>query len=205
MANALRGSLPAEGISAITERQIRRSPRTHTVLKTVKVKVSDEEGLAKLQNISDDGLKLCLNLSIHLGDLVTVFLSDSDRVEGKVVWTHGDCCGLQLTDTINSAALLADLATRLRDGSSRAVRISTDTAGVAYSDSGIHPVQVRDISQRGAKIRHDRRFAKGSRLTVRLITGLELRGVVRWAREDLAGIELLEPLSLEHFGFLRNV
>lgn len=190
---------PIGDISA-PESLTRRSKRTRTVLKTVKVQIAGDEGLARLQNISDDGMKLALKLSICIGDVVTVFLSDVDRVEGRVVWTEGEHCGLQIAETIDSSALLIALAERLRDGSSRPVRMATATAAVAYSDTGIHAVQVKDISQRGLKLQHHANFAEGLSLKVQLATGLELRGIVRWSNHDLAGIELLEPVSVEQLG-----
>jgi translation initiation factor IF-1 len=183
----------------------RRSPRTLTVFRTVKVQVGDTEGLARLQNISDEGMKLTLKLPISPDDVVTIFLSDADRLEGRVVWTDGNSCGLQLTEPVDSAALLSDLAASARDGSTRAVRMKADAAAVAYSEGGVHRVRLEDISQRGMKVRHTAKFDEGLAIKVRLLTGLELRGIVRWSQEDVAGIELLELISVEQLGSSRDL
>lgn len=183
----------------------RGGKRTLTVLKTVKVQLPGEEGLAKMQNISDDGMKLSLKLSVCLGDIVTVFLSDVDRLEGKVIWTNGESCGLQFTDTVDSSALLTDLAERSRDGSSRPVRMAADAAAVAYCAGSPHPVRVKNISQRGLKIEHRGSFSEGLPLKVMLGTGIELRGVVRWSHGNVAGIELLQPVGVEELGRAQNL
>jgi hypothetical protein len=178
----------------------RASKRTLTVLRTVKVQRSQEEGLATLQNISDDGMKLALQLSVRVGDAIVIFLSDVDRLQGTVVWTDGAHCGLQLVEPIDSNALLADLVERTRDGLVRPVRMATTVAGIAYSEGAVHPIQVRDISQRGIKIEHCASFVAGRPIKVRLITGLELSGTVRWSREGVAGIRLLAPIGVEQLG-----
>lgn len=178
----------------------RASKRTLTVLRTVKVQRSHEEGLATLQNISDDGMKLAMQLSVRVGDAVNIFLSDMDRLQGTVVWTDGTHCGLQLVEPIDSNALLADLVERTREGLVRPVRMATTVAGIAYSEGTVHSIQVRDISQRGIKIQHCASFVEGRPIKVRLITGLELSGTVRWSHDGVAGIRLLVPISVEQLG-----
>lgn len=120
--------------------EARASKRTLTVLRTVKVQRSQEEGLATLQNISDDGMKLALHLSVRVGDALVIFLSDTDQLLGTVVWTDGTHCGLQLAEPIDSDGLLADLVARAKNGLVRPVRMATMVAGIAYSEGAVHPI-----------------------------------------------------------------
>lgn len=59
---------------------------------------------------------------------------------------------------------------------------------------------MKDISQRGIKIQHCANFVEGRSIKVRLITGLELSGTVRWSHKGVAGIRLLAPVSVERLG-----
>lgn len=193
--------VPSHPLSMITQTtENRLSDRTRTVLRVVKVRSSDDEGLARLKNISDGGMMLRLQLPVCLGDMIMVHLDDLRCLSAKVIWTEGQNCGVQFGDTVDSAHLLNQMAQRTRDGASRPIRLDTDACGVAYTPGGIHPVRVRDVSQRGMKVQHHSGFSEGLPVKVLLSSGLERRGVVRWSRGDLAGIQLSEPVSLEDLG-----
>lgn len=117
-----------------------------------------------------------------------------------MIWTDGEQCGLHLVDPVDSTALLANLAERTRLGESRAVRMATNSEAVAYSDDGVRPVTIKDVSQRGMKIQHDGGFVVGLPIKVRLTTGLEMNGVIRWLDGDFAGLELLKPVGVDKLG-----
>jgi hypothetical protein len=179
---------------------LRESNRTRTVLRVVKIQSSKHEGLARLQNISDGGVLLRHNLPLVPGEGVTVFFADETSFAAKVIWADGEHCGAQFEEVIDCAALLVEMADQTRKGKMRPVRLSTDILGVAYTESGIHSVRVKDLSQRGIKVQHRSDFADGLSIKILLESGLERYGVVRWSKAGVAGIQLLQPLSLDELG-----
>jgi len=183
----------------------RKADRTRAVLRVVKVQLLEDEGLAHLQNISDGGMMLRLKLPIYRGDIVTVSLADDKSVAAKVVWTKGERCGVEFTHAIDSAALLVEMAEGTRNGSLRAVRLPTDVSGVAYSEGGIHLIRVKDVSQHGMKVQHQSGFVEGVAIKIALASGLERRGVVRWSKGGVAGIQFLESVSLDELGSLKRL
>jgi hypothetical protein len=61
-------------------------------------------------------------------------------------------------------------------------------------------VRLRDISQRGAKVVHDGRFFAGLAVKIQINPEIERRGIVRWSRDGIAGVQLMVPLSVDDLG-----
>lgn len=183
----------------------REASRTRTVLRVVKVQSSHFEGLARLQNISDGGMMLRVNLPICRGDKLTVYFADVWSLTATVIWKDGELCGVQFDHEIDCAALLTQMAEQTRGEAMRPLRLSTDLRGVAYTEAGISPIKVTDLSQRGVKVQHRTGFVEGLSVKILLESGLERQGVVRWSNDGLAGIQLLEPVSLGELGFWKRL
>lgn len=178
----------------------REGYRVRTVYRVVRVETDSEQGLARVRNISDGGMKLSHHLPLMLGDTVRVALTDEVEIEGKVVWTNGNDCGVQFPERIDSIAVLRDTAERMRSASARAPRIQTEILAIASSEGALQAVAIQDVSLRGMKIAHNGSFRSGLPVKVCLSSGVERRGIVRWANDRLAGLELTEPFGVEDLG-----
>ena len=181
----------------------RESERVLTVYRIARIRTDQDEGLARIQNISDDGMKLQVHLPVHLGDSITIQMSDETILKGRVIWSAGDDCGVRLDQSVDGAALLKELASRVRPR--KAMRLPVDKTAVATSEKGSGTVHIRDVSQRGMKVEHDGSLDEGLEVKVRLATGLERRGVVRWSRDGIAGILLLEPFTAQELGSVNKL
>ncbi|UUL82510.1 PilZ domain-containing protein [Sphingomonas qomolangmaensis] len=184
-------------MSDIAPIEQRTSNRSRTVLRIVKVRSAYDEGLARLKNISDGGAMLRLGIEVELGDAVTVFWTDDLGIDGRVAWLNGNICGIQFSSNIDSAALLADMAEHSRLGRGVALSLSTDTAGILSTEAGLHPIHVSNVSQRGMAISNQAALKSGLPVRIRLVSGLQRTGTVRWASDDIAEVELTPPLTLE--------
>lgn len=180
---------------AIEER--RKSNRVRTVYRVARVQAKEGEGLARIRNLSDDGMRIDLGLEVVLNQWIRVWLSDSVSVEGQVVWTNDNECGLKFPMSIDSVDLLRRTAEQIRLGEARAPRVLTKLRAVVSSQEGIRPVRVQDVSQRGMKLIHDGSFTTGLPVKVTLESGMERRGVVRWVQDGFAGLMLTEMFSVE--------
>ena len=183
----------------------RAGPRLRTVYRVAHVQTPDDDGLARILNISDEGLGLRLLIPVTLGDIVSVRLNAEIMIEGRVVRTSGDDCGLRLNEPIDSEALLRDIVAQSRSTAYRPLRIPVDKPAVARSERGLRRIEIQDVSQHGMKIVHDGSFAAGLHVKVALGSGIERRGVVRWSHDGIAGLALLEPFSTRELGSIKNL
>ena len=188
--------------SQVSER--RSNNRVKTVFRVARVITATDEGLARLRNISDQGARLRMLIPLPLWDVLIVQLTDGMELSGHVVWTEGDEFGLKFDHPISCADLLAILAAGARSGTTRPVRLPVATTVVTRSERGVRRAEVIDISQRGIKLTHDGSLTEGLHLKVTLPSGLDRLGIVRWTRDNMAGVMILEPLSVEELGSARS-
>lgn len=180
----------------------RRSERLRTVYRIARVQVEDREGLAQIRNVSDEGMKIDLGLSVTLNQWVRIWLSDTVSLDGQVVWTHGAECGMKFAQPVDSSAILRDTAEESRHGEGRAPRVKTKMLAVVSSEQGIRPARVKDVSQRGMKLVHDGSFTPGLAVKVSLESGIERRGIVRWVKDEFAGLILTEMFSVQELKWI---
>ena len=189
----------------LPEGERRVTPRVHALFRVGRIITRDDEGLARIKNISDQGTQLQLQLPVHLGETLSVQMSDKITLFGQVVWTSGEDCGLKFDRHIDCVELLAHLAASTSTGSHRPFRLAVMKTAIAHAENGIHMTEVSDVSQRGMKLRHDGNFSEGLRVSVKLPSGLVRRGVVRWVSDNFAGVMLLEPFKISELGSLRSL
>jgi len=178
----------------------RASSRTRTVMRVARIRSSDDEGLARVRNISDGGMRLAIGIPVAAGDLLEVSLSDSVVLHGRVVWSASGECGLEFSETVDSNEALRIAAEEARLGKARAPRLAISLVAVLLSEHGLRVIRLRDISQRGMKIAHNGDLRPGLSVKIMVSPGVERRGVVRWVDNDLAGLILIEPFSVRELG-----
>ncbi len=181
-------------LSSADTAERRASSRIRTVYRVAKVARDRVVGLWRVRNISDRGMMLRAGIPVVSGERLSIALSDNFAMDGKVIWSDGEQCGVEFDQPIDSAAVLQSLAAERESPGYRAPRLPVDMAAVAYSERGIHPVRINDVSQQGLGFTHDGSFTPGMRILVLLEDGRERRGVVRWSKEGHAGLQLIEPL-----------
>lgn len=180
----------------------RNDTRFLTVYRLVKVQHAGDEGLGRCRNISDGGARLELHMDLYLGDRISVAFSALDVVSGKIVWIMGHDYGIEFDTPVDCFSLLG----HARDqAASRPPRLETSLpARVAYDGGSCRSV-VSDLSVRGMKIASTQEFHPGLRVRVILSGGRESEGVVRWTRDNIAGIMLLDPFSVEELGSVKRL
>lgn len=189
--------------SVLVPPERRTRQRLRTVYRVARVTAGGDQGLAKVRNLSDEGVMLSLSLPAWPGTPITIELSEDCALQGTVVWQQGEDCGVKLCDPIDSAQTLKRLYHERYAGAYRPLRLSLGKTVPVTCEDGTQLVRLRDISQSGMKIVNSGNFTAG--LPVRILLGgdLERRGVVRWSRDGTAGIWLTENLSVTDLGSLR--
>src|ERR1700712_3109496 len=177
----------------------RGNDRTLAVYRLVKVEHEADQGLARCRNISDGGMKLHLSIPLNLNDRITITMSSAE-LNGRVVWLNGSECGIAFEEPVDCARLLNGATENGAAPATRGPRLTTNLhAKIAY-EGGACEALVNDISVRGMKIANDGNFQPGLKVRVILDNGFEKEGVVRWSRDNIAGVLLLEPFDVEELG-----
>lgn len=127
------------------------------------------------RGIVDQTLAVGSIAPINLNDRVTVTLS-SAVLDGRIVWLNGQDCGVAFDQGIVLAG--GSPALGPHDGPSR------DAACLAA-----------DNSRGDRKAENDRNFQPGLKVRVILDDGGEADGIVRWSRDNIAGLTLLETVA----------
>ncbi|MEO5586147.1 MAG: PilZ domain-containing protein [Novosphingobium sp.] len=175
----------------------RAAGRTEALCRLVKVDHDQNQVLARCLNLSNGGAKLDLAIALNLNDRITISFSPMTRIEGRVVWISGNGCGVAFDEPIDSGRLLRgdSLDSRqLQAGSEPANRARSKLnlpARVGRHGAARDPV-VTDGSVDGRRIANDGTFHPGLNVRVILADGREQEGVVRWSRENIAGVLLLD-------------
>lgn len=194
--------LPPMVMTPVCVSEQRDSQRLLTVDRVARVHVHGRYGLARVHNVSNEGLMLSTQLRFELGSIMAVDLSETCSLSGSVVWHDVERCGLKLSVPVDSPALLRRLDEDEQKANARRLRLPFEKLVVVTSEFGVQIARARDISQRGIKLVHDGRFSPGLHVQIQIAPGIERRGVVRWSRDGVAGCILTEYLSFRDLGSL---
>jgi hypothetical protein len=190
---------PSHEVMADSLGERREDKRIMTVYRVVRVRGPKDEGLARCRNISDSGAKLDIAMDLQLNDSVEIAFSTA-TLPARVVWVNGRECGVAFEQKIDSAALLARPGGDAPKHAERSPRLQADIATKVRVEGAIKTARINDISQRGMKLSHDGSFHAGLEVKVILAGGREKAGVIRWVKDNIAGVFLLEPFSIEELG-----
>lgn len=183
----------------------REAARTRAVFRIARVQRGEDQGLGRVRNISDGGMKLETGLTIDLNDTLDVELSAGVVLQGQVVWINGSECGVRFDVPVDSAQALTDSAQEARAPHARPARLKTQIPASTHSDRGVRAVRVSDVSLSGMKLDHDGSLTAGLQVKVTLCSGIERRGTVRWVEGRVAGLLLSEPFTVEDLGSIQRL
>lgn len=176
-----------------------------TVYRLVKVEHGGDEGLGRCRNISDGGAKVELHMDLGLNSRVTIAFSPTQLVKGRVTWINGHEYGIVFDAPIDCMTIVGQREVRASTTKPRPPRLKTRLpAQIAY-DGGTCRSIVSEISVRGMRIATATAFTPGLRVRVILEGGRECEGVVRWSRDNIAGLMLLDPIAVEDLGSVRRL
>lgn len=168
--------------------------RVMTTLRVGKITNNGEQELCLIRNISHGGLMLRVFADHEVGDDVTVELKSDCAVSGKVAWTSDDNVGVQFQESVDALDLLRNDP---RGGRvPRAPRLTLHSQAVLRIGEEDLAVELRDLSQGGAKIGTADALPVGGE-AVLVITGMKpIRAVIRWQVNGNAGLAFIGALPL---------
>lgn len=175
----------------------RASPRIRTVFFVVKVSRNGDSGLFVVRNISDQGMNLIAHVRLQVGERVLISLSEDISVSGSIAWCEGNLCGVEFDEPIDCGAFLKSFSEAKTKHRRSALRLPVMKRATSYSEAGIHPVQLTDVSPRGVGLLHDGSLRPGMFLKLVLESGATRRGAVCWSKDRQAGVLLGEPFAFD--------
>jgi hypothetical protein len=161
----------------------RNGARRKRSARRVQVARDGDAAYARCRDMSDTGMKLDLTAPLELNDYVTVALSPSVVLCGTVVWVRGRECGVAFDGPVDSTALLDSVHP------GRALEEAPTTLDLL---NGRQAAERPVAAERARPHRCGVHFQPGLAVTVMVGPNHEQRGVVRWAKNNIAALELDE-------------
>ena len=162
----------------------RRAPRVTMLIRAAKLICPQGEFLCVIRDASDTGLNLRLFHNLPPEDRFLLELQNGDQHEVEVVWMDDDRAGVRFVQ-IAEIARIVESPSRF---SKRPIRINIEFPVELSGLGGAAKATLLDLSQQGAKIRSDARFAIDQRVTVHSPYLPEVNAKVRWRRDDSYGL-----------------
>jgi len=183
-------------IDGATRSDRRGAERYRTVCRIARVQRSEDVGLWRVRNISDNGLMLAADAPVTIGEPLEIAFSETIKLNGTVVWANQGRYGVEFEVPIDAAATLRDLAAEQRAEGYRALRLPVEIEAIIAFRNDAHPIDLVDISQHGAGFRYDRLLDPGAEVELILPGGdVRRRALVRWSCAHRGGLWFTEQLD----------
>lgn len=172
----------------------RGAQRTATIFRPVLITDDDFAGFCLVRNLSPTGLMGDVYTSFAIGADVSIQFAARLHFDGQVRWCDSGRIGVNFKEEICVADVLATMAAPTIDGKlNRAPRVDMAIDGQLIVKGLALPMTLRDISQKGAKVRASY-LATGDEVEICLPNMARRKARVRWTQHDLAGLTFLTPV-----------
>jgi hypothetical protein len=181
---------------AVPQADRRRNQRLITILRVGKMICAKRQELCLIRNISEGGLMAHVYSPHAEGDRVAIELKSDQTVSGTIRWVDGDNVGVVFDEKVEVSEILR--SQEAQDGrKARAPRLEVHGHARLKIGTESWHVEIRDLSQRGAKIAVSGVIPTDEDALV-TIDGLRpVKAVVRWQHGGYAGLEFLPTIPLD--------
>jgi len=196
----------AREVAEVPVQERRRSIRHTTVMQVAKIRLgSGREELCLLRDISPEGLKAELYVSVEAGVHIEIELRTGHVMGGRIAWSDGNHIGVSFDEPMPMAAMMAHCSFDDRMGKLRPPRINVEMRGLLKVGIEERPVRIGNISQAGVQIDIAQPLQAGAPCAIGM-PGMPLRAAtIRWWRDEQAGLLLAEPLDYPEFSEWRSI
>lgn len=163
----------------------RVAPRYTLLIRAAKLVCETGEYLCVIRDVSETGISVRIFHALPDCAHMQVELQNGDRHRLEPVWQEEDRAGFRFCEPADIARIIASPSRFAK----RAIRLNlTAPAQVVTLDGRSEEVEIRDLSQQGAKIACSSRFAIEERVKL-VAPGLpETRAKVRWRQPGSCGL-----------------
>lgn len=187
-------------VNARTRQDRRSEHRITTLYRPILIESDEFAGFCLLRNLSPEGMMGQFYTDFAVGTALRVQFHEEFSLTATVVWCRSGKIGLSFAEQIEVADVLMLLAKPMHKGwINRAPRLEIYASAYVRIDGRDVPVEVRDISQKGVKLRS--RYLRPSDEVMLMLDGLEPRkAVVKWIQGEDVGLNFIRPLEFECLG-----
>jgi hypothetical protein len=173
----------------------RTGERYRSVWRIAKITRADDIGLWRVRNISSRGMMLATDVSVAVGEALTIELSETVLMEGQIVWAKEGRCGVSFAEPVDVSSILKTLADEQKEQGYRQLRLPYQHEAEIYVDGQTYQIQLTNLSQSGVGFIFDGSLEIGKPLGLKMPDQVRRTAVVRWIRGDQGGLWLTEPLG----------
>ncbi len=159
------------------------------------VHASGQRRPCAIRNISALGATLRGDVGRDLGDEVAVELATGQRPQGTIDWVRGDEAGVRFKQPVDMIALINRNLLSQPTERRAMPRVELRCGLHVKWGANLAPATLRNISAGGLQVEGSDLPARGTFVQAFLEGLIVPAGEVVWAKDKLAGIELLEDLS----------
>jgi len=175
----------------------RRQNRHIAMLRLAKIKAEFGEGWGFIKNLSATGMMVEVHSGFDLGNRISATLNEEQELSGIVRWREQSRAGVEFSEPIDVAKVLAK-PDHIKSGRiPRLPRIEMQHPVNLYHGSQIIPANICDISPAGICVRTDYCFEVGKSLKLSVPELQDIQGTVRWQSGDRVGIVFSQRLPLD--------
>jgi len=174
----------------------RADDRTLTVYRTARVERADDAGLWRVRNMSDRGMLLETGAIVLPDEKLTVALSETVIVAGRVAWASEGRCGIAFDEAISVSDVLRQLVAEQESKSFRPLRLQVRCSARLLVDAEPIEIMVNTISQLGVGFAYEGDLQEEAQVGLMLADNIWRRGNIRWVREGKVGLRLASPFAL---------
>lgn len=166
----------------------RRDIRHLTILRVGTILFGDRRELCLVRNISAGGLMAVVYSDFEVDQRIAIELKTDQPIPGIVTWTRDSTIGVAFEGKVDIAEVLSNAAMLDNGRRPRMPRVPVDRMATLRAGARTYWVSTRDISQGGVKVEADQPLDIGGETVVMLENFRPIPGVVRWKKENIAGI-----------------
>lgn len=148
-----------------------------------------------VRKISAGGAILHCEHDLDIGERLELELLNGERLAGHVIWRDGADVGLSFESQVDVFAIIARDIVNQPGERRRMPRVEIACQALIETEAGTELVTTRDISQGGIKVDVPYPIPAEQKVTVTLDGLPPAPGVVRWSRDNVAGIAFLPELG----------
>lgn len=189
---------PKKTDAALETSEARIAPRVTLLIRPAKLTTPEGEFVCVIRDVSATGVSVRLFHSPPHGDKARLETETGQVIEMERVWARNQDAGYQFAEPIDIAALVNEEGRFPK----RKLRLSIEmpiAISVLGKDSN---AIIRNISQQGARIHCEARYALEQIVRVKSEHMPEIRAKVRWRRDDEYGLIFEDTFSLGEFAQL---
>jgi hypothetical protein len=170
---------PAEGDGE----ELRAAPRFTLLLRTAKLIGAAGEYLCVVRDVSATGISVRTFHPLPDGPL-TLELPSGDRYPLERVWEKDGSAGFRFSDEVDVEQLIEGKGRFPKRG----VRLHVELPATLSTLSGTFDATIRNISQQGALVESEQRFALDQKVRLDSKGLPTIRAVVRWRKDNAYGL-----------------